>query len=175
MIDLVHYRRMNHVQRLAGTPKLRSYTLAEHCFHTGIAFARFAKIEKIEYDINVLEAVLSHDILEVFTGDLIYTAKNLNESTKACWSAIEDQVANAVEGLDDYTDSSIEAVMTEQQHTLFKACDLFELHAFLQEEFKMGNRDPNVMRIISTCSKLLIDPRSDLYFKSIHKEIQNYG
>jgi 5'-deoxynucleotidase YfbR-like HD superfamily hydrolase len=134
-----------------------------------ILFAHFAKLEKIGYDAKVLEVIMHHDILEVVTGDLPYTIKNLSSSTKACWSAIETETAIEFPSFDEYTDENIKKAMTKKQYKLFRACDLLDLWIFLAEENRLGNSALPIHEIRDKCVELIGGK-----FKSID-EYMTYG
>jgi len=157
MNKIQYLRKAKNIERLSGTFKLRPYNLLEHQFMVTELFKFFAAEERIDYDLKVLDLVSNHDLLEVETGDLIYTVKNLNERTKDSWNEIENEVMNNHPKLADYSDAAVNIRMNGFQHKLFKACDILDLWIFLNEETVLGNKHPNVKKIIETCENLLFN------------------
>lgn len=159
-----YYRKMLTIDRLAGKFKLRKYDLAQHSYFTGILFTHFAKLEGIEYSTEVLEIVLSHDLMEVQTADLPYPIKNLNEVTKECWASIESEAAKAFPEFQKFSDDNIKKLLTPQQFSLFKSCDYVELFLFIHEEILLGNVTPEMIEIYERCTNLI-----DHQFKSVNE------
>ena len=152
-----YYRKMLNVQRLTGTPKLRSYNLAEHSFFVALLFQEFAKIENIDYDVNVLNAVLKHDFLEVLTADLPYHVKNLSEETKEAWDVIENAVVEArrenfIAPL--MSDEDIHSALNDEQFLLMKSCDILELLIFCKEEYELGNHSKAILVVLNNCFEI---------------------
>lgn len=149
-----YYRKMLNVQRLSGTSKLRSYNLAEHSYFVALLFQDFAKIEGIEYDIEVLEAVLKHDFLEVLTVDLPYHVKNHSKETQEAWETIENTIVKARK--DEFafplmSDEDIHSILNKEQFILMKACDILELLLFCLEEWSLGNKTKALRVVIDNC------------------------
>lgn len=142
------------IDRLAGKFKLRKYDLAQHSYFTGILFTHFAKLEGIEYSTEVLEIVLSHDLMEVQTADLPYPIKNLNEVTKECWASIESEAAKAFPEFQKFSDESIKSSLTEEQFKLFKCMDYLDLFLFIHEEILLGNVTSEMVEIYERCIEL---------------------
>jgi len=154
-VSISNYRKMLNIQRLSGTYKQRSYNLAEHSYYVVILFQHFAEIEKIDYDVKELSLILRHDLVEVLTGDLIYTVKNSSPDNKERWELIEDEIIGKHKEFLPYSDSSIKSFLTEDQFRLLKICDLLELWIFLQEEKIAGNKNWSVFDISDRCVKLI--------------------
>lgn len=150
---LTNHRRIRYVERLAGSYKIQPYNNAVHQYFTGIFFIHFAKEEKIEISLEIVEKVLCHDIMELYTGDLLSPAKNLNSKTKQLWTSLESEVEQAVPMLMSYADSAFHKLMTIEQWKLFKTCDLLELWCFCIEEAHLGNTSNQNTKIIERCTK----------------------
>lgn len=138
-MNIYHYRRLKNVNRLNTEPITRSYNLLEHSYMVTMLFCHFAKLELIEYDTVVLEAIMHHDILETVTGDLPWNVKNHNGETQSSWITIEEEAVKMKSGFDAYTDQNLQNVMNDKQYLLFKTCDMLDLWIFLQEERRLGN------------------------------------
>lgn len=159
-------RKMLNIQRLAGTRKLRSYNLAEHSYFVGLMFQEFADTFEIEYTASTLGTVLKHDFMEVFTADLPYPVKNLNDVTKTAWCMIEEQVVKSdftvgVTGL--FSDKDICKYLSSEQLCLLKWCDMLELVLFCLEEKAMGNIGYDLISVLKTCNEVL---NSEYFIKS---------
>lgn len=175
--QVLQLRKMRHIERLSSTPKIKSYTLAEHCYYTGMLFIELAEKENIEISLDDAKKILMHDFLETFTGDLIWSAKNLNSVTKTCWEDLETQIA-AFHGIEDYTDSEIEESLGNRKTALFKLCDLLELYMFCCDEEDLGNRNIGLSKVIATCAVYIdkIVEENDFrfcgdYFSQIRKDL----
>ena len=150
---------MRSVKRFHHEPTLRTQNLLEHSGMVALLFIYFAKYEAIEYDASVLELLLKHDLLETYTGDLPYPAKNHNQLTKDCWGAIEeaiiqDSAYSDIDGcplLRRYTDEKIKETLSERQYKLFKVVDLLDIWIFLKEDQALGNHTSACNRIIELC------------------------
>lgn len=146
-------RKMLNVQRLAGHAKLRSYNLAEHSFFVAAYFIKMCNDLGIKTSSADVEVVLCHDWMEVYTGDLVYTAKNLNQVTKKAWEDIEEQLLN--EHQDVITDSQIRGVLGDLKFSVFKLADIYDLYIFCLEERDLGNHTESIFEVIRTCEKIL--------------------
>lgn len=149
-----YYRKMLTIDRLAGKFKLRKYDLAQHSYFTGIFFIHFAKLEGIEYSTEVLETVLSHDLMETLTSDLPWNIKNMSEVTKECWSKIENETARVFPEFQKYSDEAIKSSLTEEQFKLFKCMDYLDLFLFIHEEILLGNVTSEMVEIYERCIEL---------------------
>lgn len=159
-------RKMLNFQRLAGTRKIRSYNLAEHSYFVGLMFQDFADTFGIEYTTSTLGVVFRHDFMEVFTTDLPYQVKNLNDITKSAWGTIEDQATRshqAIGVLGLYTDEEIKEFLNAEQLCLLKWCDMLELVLFCLEERAMGNNGRDISNVLENCENIL---NSDYFLKS---------
>lgn len=154
-MNIYHYRRLKNVNRLNTEPITRPYNLLEHSYMVTILFCHFAKLEHIEYDAVVLEAILHHDILETITGDLPWNVKNHNANTQSSWINIEEEAVKMKDQFEPYTDQNLENVMDTPQYTLFKTCDMLDLWIFLQEERRLGNMSLACFEIMERAKKLI--------------------
>jgi len=151
-------RRMLSVQRLSGKPKLRSYNLVEHSFFVTSLFYEVCKNRGIDVSSEELINIMNHDFLEVYTGDLIYTAKNLNEHVKSLWDSIEEEIVNSLpDAIRNIGDSYITKKFSDIKFKIFKACDLFELWLFLKEEIiDFGNKNKDIIAVFNKARELII-------------------
>ena len=168
-MEIKYYRKLKNIERLSGTFKHRSYNLLEHQYMVAVLFRHFASKDNVPYDINVLDLVMHHDILEVETGDLIHTVKSLNDVTKDSWNKIEEEILKEHFQLGKYSDEALKSGMSTLQHKLFKACDVLDLWIFSKEEVSIGNKNKNLIDVIGRCEKLI--PRD---FHSINKFMADY-
>lgn len=142
--------RMRDIQRLAGTPILKQYSLMEHCYYVGMLFKHFASKCDVPYGMNEFDLILKHDLVEVVTGDLIYPVKNHSEETKSAWEVIEESLARH-HGLEKYSDLSIKENLNKCQYDLFKLCDILDLYVFVRREQSLGNNSKEIERVVKNC------------------------
>ena len=90
---IYHFRKLSKVKRLSGKFLIQDYNVATHSYYTALLFIEFAKLEKIKYDIDILEIILKHDLLESIVTDLPWDVKNKNEKTQKAWKTIEEAQA----------------------------------------------------------------------------------
>jgi 5'-deoxynucleotidase YfbR-like HD superfamily hydrolase len=168
-LDLSYVLKMRNVNRLGTVAIKRHYNLLEHSYIVSVLFIHFANEERIPYDTTTMEYILFHDTLEVITGDMPYTVKNHNETTKLCWMRMEQEMIQNHPQLAPYTDRNMEKYMTKQQMDLFKVCDLLDLWIFLKEEEALGNKSNQCIEIVNRCVTI-IGGR----FKSVDDYMKNY-
>ena len=162
-----HLRQLKNVQRLSGIKLIQSYTVADHCYYTGILFEQFIKDESIEVGRPQIAWVYRHDILESITGDLLYPAKNYNVHTSKLWEEIELELTNDLEynHLRIYTDYKAKENFSSEAWELFKIVDWLELYLFCMEETRLGNHQAIIQKIIHNSANTLTSCK----FKSIGK------
>jgi 5'-deoxynucleotidase YfbR-like HD superfamily hydrolase len=170
-MDIKFYRAMKGVDRLNGKFKHRTYNLLEHSYMVAMLFRHFASKEDVAYDINVLDIILHHDIVEVATSDLSYVVKNHSEVTKKAWGDIEEDVLSSplFSQLSRYSDKKIKSGLSALQHDLFKVCDLLDLWIFLKEEKAYGNNSWDVNDILDRCVQLIKGK-----FRTVDKFMESY-
>jgi 5'-deoxynucleotidase YfbR-like HD superfamily hydrolase len=155
--QIIHHRKMLNVQRMSGSPKIRSYNLAEHSYFVATMFEEFAKEEGIKYSTDAIYVVLRHDIMEVLTSDLPYPVKNFNDTVKQAWDLIEEELyqGNKDRFITMLTDEEIKRRLTEEEFRLMKSCDILDLYLFCLEERQLGNHSLPILRIIDNCVQIL--------------------
>ena len=122
----------------------------------------------IDISYQTLDIVFRHDMLEILTGDLRWTAKNLTEETSKSWDKIESAVkadAENKKGFRVYTDSEIEKLLSPIEYDLLRMCDTAELYLFCKEEVNLGNSNSSIYEIIDNCRKIVCSRlrREDTY------------
>ncbi len=143
--------KLNNVHRLATVPLHQPYTVASHCYHTGLIFMDLCGLLRITLNPTTLEWVFRHDLLESATGDLIYPAKNFNEKTKEAWDTLEKEIAQNNNVLQWYTDEQGADLMSSDRWNVFKCADLYELFLFCTDEYQLGNRHSGLLKVIDNC------------------------
>ena len=154
-------RNMSVVNRLALVRHNSPYTLAEHCYYTGLMFQELCDEYEIPYTLEDLKLVLRHDYLETYTCDLSYCVKNLNNTTKDAWGKIESETVenlnldvnpeDRIKKLGLFTDEELKENMSSNDtYMMFKICDMFELFLFCFEEYKMGNKE-SMAEVLNNC------------------------
>lgn len=146
--------KMRDVQRLAGKPIIKPYSLMEHCYYVAMLFKHFASRCDIPYSMDVFDLVLKHDLVEVVTGDLAYPVKNFSEETHSAWDVIETSLAKHY-GLENYSGYSLKERMTKGQYDLFKLCDILDLYIFVLREKSLGNNTEEIKEVENNCHKII--------------------
>ncbi len=154
--ELQLLRSLKHINRLSGKPIIQKYSVAEHCYYTGILFEHFAQEEKINVTRTQIRFVYRHDIMESITGDLLRPAKNYNIIVKDLWDKIEKELSYAFE-IEEYIDETIEYTFPENVVKLFKTCDILELLLFLNEEKELGNNTEAIDKIFHNCIQYIYE------------------
>lgn len=172
MIDIKYYCKMKNIDRLAQGYKNRPYNLLEHQYMVAMLFRHFASLEDVSYDINVLDLVLHHDIVEVVSADLPWPIKNFNYKTKEAWGVIEEEVIKKHFQLEKFSDENLKKGMTPIQFALFKACDILDLYIFVKEEMKLGNNTIFIKEVEKNCLDIINSLEFD--FPKIKKFINEY-
>jgi 5'-deoxynucleotidase YfbR-like HD superfamily hydrolase len=152
---LESFLRMRDVQRLSATAKFESYNLLEHSGGVLFLFLEICDREGIDVQVYEIKKVFLHDILETETGDLLYTAKNLNSITKENFQNLEDEVLADQPHLFPYSDKGIAKTLSAQALKAFKEADLLELLLFCSRQSDLGNKDKRLQFIITNCKRLL--------------------
>lgn len=159
-IDELNLRDMLNVQRLSGVTKIKSYNLAEHSFFVALIWKRLCDENNVEVSGDAMTAVLLHDSMEIHTGDLRYTAKNLNEKTKRNWEEIEKEIYEDLKSRNEkwiITDDLLKDILTPVQLTLFKKADILELLSFCISEREIGNNSEGIRIVMKNCISILED------------------
>jgi len=151
-----HLRSLKHGYRLSNKPLIQSYTVAEHCYYTGLLFKWLSCKENVIITEEELLWVFQHDILESVTGDLLLPAKSFNSKTKSYWESIEKELTNETYiYLSYYSDKTGKQIFTPRAWELFKAVDLLELWLFCKEEQMLGNKHRVIRVIIQNCKNII--------------------
>ena len=172
--EIEQLRKMQNIERLSSTFKIRSYSLAEHSYYIGILFIKLAELESINLNPKDIETVLTHDFMETYTGDLVSTAKNLSGETSNWWNQIEFKIAEVYD-IKKYTDAGIMSMLGvgSRKYNLFKLCDILDLYLFSLEERQLGNNTKGIIRVYDVCRKEIFEICDVNDFKRI-VDIMNY-
>jgi len=174
MINLKYYSRLRNIQRLGLMFTHRQYNLMEHQYMCGILFRRFASIEDVAYDINTLDLVLNHDMVESISHDLPWTVKKLSKTTERAWEEIEDEIIKQNFQFEKYSDVNIKSGMTDIQFLLFKVVDYADLYFFIVEEIALGNHSKDILEVKQNCEHLIPELCSKGNFSKILNIIFDY-
>ena len=156
--QIFNHRRMNNIERLSSSPKIQRYPLSVHSYFVACMFEDFARQEGITYSTDDMYYVMRHDFMEIFSADLIYPVKNLNEATQKAWDLIEHEVKKKHEAslVSLCTDEELKEKLSDSVYTLMRVCDTLELVLFCREEVLLGNVNEYIYAIINTCKKDLL-------------------
>lgn len=139
-------RRVSHVVRCSGVPKIRSELVAEHSYYTtyySYLLARDLMTQGIEVDIGkLLSRSVVHDLDESVTGDVVRGVKYRDHEMKSKWDNVANEVVKDIGdelGIDIFEDWS-----TAKDHSvegqILKFADLVSVTAYFMEELECGNR-----------------------------------
>jgi len=163
-----HLKTLKNIRRLSGIALIQPYTVAIHCYYTGILFQEIADYEEIPINKSEIDFVFRHDILESITGDLLLPVKMHSDSVNKKWNEIEEElVESKYTYLEFYTDSTAKVYFHPPSWNLFKACDLFELYLFCLEEVQLGNANDGILAVIKNCNNLLPEFKIDYITKKL--------
>lgn len=151
-----HLRALKNANRLSGIKTLQSYSVAEHCYYTGLLFEEIASSEAILITKSEIYYVYRHDVIETITGDILLPVKIHSYVVKHRWESIERIIIqDKYLYLLSFLDSHLPEHFSKEAWNLFKACDLYELYLFILEEIKLGNKNDGVLSVLHNCSNLL--------------------
>jgi len=155
-----HLRTLKNVNRLSGMNLIQTYSVAEHCYYTGLLFETIAKMEGLIPTMEEITYVYTHDILESVTGDILRPAKSYTPNTESHWKEIEKEIVNG----NDYThlkEFEEETVKIKSfspiSWELFMYCDVLELWLFCEEEDRLGNRTKQLQTVRQNCLMYIRD------------------
>lgn len=169
-----HYKAMRHIHRLAGTFTIRPYTVALHCYMTGLLFEDIARMEGITITPYETKIVYRHDLFETVTGDMLLPVKIHSESVRNHWEAIETTlIEEKFNYLRPYNDADMERQFSPAAWNLFKAVDLFELYLFCWEETELGNMSEAIWNVIYNCQRLLPEFHINYITRTVQSPLKN--
>jgi len=155
-----HLRNLKRANRLSASPLIQTYSVAEHCYYTGLLFLLVADKEVISVTPNETLWVFQHDVLESVTGDLLLPVKTYSPITRKCWKEIEHELIKGdYSYLSHLTDNEGRQFFTPDAWELFKIVDLLELWLFCKEEIMLGNGYKVIKTIIKNCEDLIFPYR----------------
>jgi len=148
------------VKRYHTWPVLREQTVAEHTWHVLRIYDKLFGLPSVD----VVRAVMYHDVGEVRTGDAPFPVKRDNPDLKAAYDRVEAEHRFAL--LADDPESRLSA--DEIRH--LKICDLVEMWEFGMEEVLKGNNlavpivDRTKRIALGLCDSPLEDMKLTRYF-----------
>ena len=163
-----HLRRVAFVPRCAGAMLLLpNYTDAVHAYNCAMTYLNLCTVNKLSPANEVLIALLTHDNLEAFTGDLLAPVK---DAINGKWDEVERQVQNRAADLAHFPVGSYEAFcelfprdeqmavhLNKMEVLLVKSIDMYEFLVRMMEEYKCGNRNAWMLQSIKYGTKSLND------------------
>lgn len=173
-LDLLNNsKRTQYLTRLQTTPQVLSgYTVASHQHQCAMLYITLVTVLQIKPEANIFIALLTHDNMETFTGDLLAPAKNKEEKA---WKKLEAHIqCDFINGLTPNKEhnSYIAAVVAtlfpiEQdieegltsyaKYLLVKMIDLAELLLRCADEYECGNHSERITNCSSNCVQWVKD------------------
>ena len=161
-----HLRRVAFVSRCAGTMQLLpNYTDAVHAYNCAMIYLDLCTVNNLHPANEVLIALLTHDNLEAFTGDLLAPVK---DAISDKWDETERQVQSRAVDLANLPDGSYDVfcklfprdeqmcvTLNPAQILLVKSIDMYEYLVRMIEEYKCGNSTEQVLNGLRYGTKTL--------------------
>lgn len=168
-------RRASYVQRWSGVPQtLSGYTVAVHCFNCANIYIQLCTLTNMDIQAGMLRALLNHDNMELFTGDLLAPAKDRKPEQ---WELIEQSVLKSLferynptkKDHTDYkigmtfpTEDTLQALVCSLDYYLLKIIDTYEFLLRASEEYEVGNKTEKVLDGLDYGLKSFYDKINDL-------------
>lgn len=150
-------RRASYVLRWSGVPQvLRGYSVAVHCFNCANVYIQLCTLLNMEIQPGMVRAILNHDNMEIFTGDLLAPAK---DSAPTQWELVEQNVQKSLFekfnpthkehtdykiGMTFPTEDALFAMTSTLDYLLLKLIDMYEFLLRASEEYELGNKTEKV-------------------------------
>ena len=161
-----HLRRVAFVPRCAGTMQLLpNYTDAVHAYNCAMIYLDLCTVNNLHPANEVLIALLTHDNLEAFTGDLLAPVK---DAISDKWDETERQVQSRAVDLANLPDGSYDVfcklfprdeqmcvTLNPAQLLLVKSIDMYEYLVRMMEEHDCGNQTEQVLNGLRYGTKTL--------------------
>lgn len=161
-----HLRRVAFVPRCAGAMLLLpNYTDAVHAYNCAMTYLNLCAVNKTTPICDVLTALLKHDNLEAFTGDLLAPVKDAINSK---WDEVERQIQNRAADLAHLPAGSYDVFcelfprdeqmvthLNKMEVLLVKSIDMYEFLVRMMEEYKCGNKNDWMLQSIKYGTKSL--------------------
>lgn len=151
-------RRASYVLRWSGVPQtLSGYSVAVHCFNCANIYIQLCTLLNMDIEARMLRALLNHDNMELFTGDLLAPAK---DKMPEQWELIEQSILKSLferfnptkKDHTDYkigitfpTENTLQAIVSPIDYHLLKIIDMYEFLLRASEEFEVGNKTEKVI------------------------------
>lgn len=161
-------RRLNHINRCALFPVLKTTSVAEHSWHVSVLVTCvFFELFQKGFDLQLgklLTAAVFHDAEECFITDIPYPVKRrIKPALKLLLpELLEQELPNAPEWITNLINNQTD--LTELEVRVVKACDMAELVMYAREEYHMGNNKilPLLVRAVQELTFLNNDLGSEL-------------
>ncbi len=148
--------KLRNVHRLATVPLHKPYSVAEHCYFTGLIYIDLCRKRNVLTGTENIEWVFRHDLVEAVTGDLIYPVKHHNGFTEEAWHTIEAELSGD-NNIGAYMDGHAKERFSDEEWRIFKCADLYELFLFCASEYDLGNRHIGLLKVIHNCLTYIPD------------------
>jgi 5'-deoxynucleotidase YfbR-like HD superfamily hydrolase len=151
-------RRASYIKRWSGVPQtLSGYSVAVHCFNCANIYIQLCTLLNMDIETGMLRALLNHDNMELFTGDLLAPAK---DKMPEQWELIEQSILKSLlerfnptkKDHTDYkigitfpTEDTLQAIVSPLDYHLLKIIDTYEFLLRASEEYEVGNKTEKVI------------------------------
>ena len=134
------YRQSGEVKRCHTHFHHGHYDVAQHCYNMLGMYLVLVK----EPDIRVVKAIMSHDMPELWTGDVPFPAKKIDPEMAAMLKRLEVFIHDITRTI---------SALSAEEHKWLKALDMLELFMWVVDQMERGNRGMNNM--YNTCKEVL--------------------
>lgn len=150
-------RRTSYVLRWSGVPQVLSgYSVAVHCFNCANIYIQLCTLLNMDIESGMVRALLNHDNMELYTGDLLAPAKDARPDQ---WTLIEQSVMTYLMnkhnpmkrehtdykiGMTFPTEDSLMTMTCFLDYFLLKIIDMYEFLMRATEEYEVGNKTEKV-------------------------------
>ena len=151
-------RRASYIKRWSGVPQtLSGYSVAVHCFNCANVYIQLCTLTNMDIQAGTIRAILNHDNMELFTGDLLAPAK---DKMPEQWELIEQSILKSLyerynptrKDQTDYkigmtfpTEDTLQFLTSTLDYYLLKIIDTYEFLLRASEEYEVGNKTEKVI------------------------------
>ncbi len=139
-------RRVSHVDRYAGMPRIRKENVAEHMYYTTQYCYFIARHLEFDHQVEVnygklLSRAVVHDLDESVTGDITRAVKYRDPIMKKQWDSMSKEVITDLQSsigvpfIHEWANAKDESI----EGQILKVADLISVTAYAVEELRTGN------------------------------------
>lgn len=138
-------------------------SVAQHSWGVAMLIMKF----NVDASKGLICAALTHDVHEIFTGDVPAHVKWINPDLNTCLENIEAEVEHSL---------GIEVDLNPEEQNWLKVCDYIDLLLFSIEELLIGNSHASIIagRLIDSLDKMSIPNAISTYYNFLKIRVGSY-